>query len=87
LSIVEKTSINSIKHFQPNQPFTSSLFSLQVAGEFLWRNDLADPQDLERLLEPPPGFQRGQASWEEVMMFGNCIQQSYPFDHDEDIMI
>ena len=31
-----------------------------VAGEFLWRNDLADPQDLERLLEPPPGFQRGQ---------------------------
>ena len=31
-----------------------------VAGEFLWRNDLADPSDLEKLLAPPPGFQRGQ---------------------------
>eukprot|EP00435_Cladocopium_sp_Y103_P034552 s2113_g8.t4 len=31
-----------------------------VAGEFLWRNDLADPANLEGLLQPPMGFQRGQ---------------------------
>ncbi|CAK9006595.1 unnamed protein product [Durusdinium trenchii] len=31
-----------------------------AAWEFLWRNDLADSKDLERLLSPPPGLQRGQ---------------------------
>lgn len=31
-----------------------------VAGEFLWRNNLADPANLEGLLQPPMGFQRGQ---------------------------
>lgn len=32
----------------------------EAAWEFLWRNDLADSKDLERLLSPPPGLQRGQ---------------------------
>ena len=45
--------------------------SSQVAGEFLWRNNLADPANLEGLLQPPMGFQRGQAPWRCLKMLGN----------------
>ncbi|CAJ1339642.1 unnamed protein product [Effrenium voratum] len=31
-----------------------------VAGEFLWSNGLAEPEDVERLLQPPQGLFRGQ---------------------------
>ena len=35
-----------------------------MAGEFLWSNGLAEPEDVERLLQPPQGLFRGQAGAE-----------------------